>query len=169
MIRATLMAAATAVVLMGCSAIPPLPPPITSHERTVRDAPDRHASQSRHFETTKMIAFASVRSAFEDLGYTVDTTEIETGFIAATRPVKPATRMLAFLTGSTPDGTKATAFVEEPEVGTTTVRLTIVPPPQPQDADGPASTDDAPVEDPASYATVFKTIAKAITARSADQ
>src|SRR6267142_5358085 len=67
------------------------------------------AFQSREFETTKKIAFASVLSVFQDFGYIISSAEIDTGFVTAKSPTQKG---FVLFVGSTMKDTKATAFVE---------------------------------------------------------
>lgn len=46
------------------------------------------AFQKKQFETSKKIAFASVMSVFQDIGYTIKQANAETGFIQASSPTK---------------------------------------------------------------------------------
>ena len=72
------------------------------------------AIQSREFETNKKIAFASVLSVFQDLGYIVNSADLGTGFITAKSPIQNDGYM---------KWTQATAFVEELKKGTVRIRL----------------------------------------------
>ena len=77
------------------------------------------AIQSREFETNKKMAFASVLSVFQDLGYIVNSAELGTGFITAKSPIKNESgRSYSVMTC-----TQATAFVEELKKSTVRIRL----------------------------------------------
>ena len=71
------------------------------------------AIQSREFETNKKMAFASVMSVFQDLGYIVNSADLVTGFITAKSPIKNEGAMIY---------TQATAFVEELKKCTVRIR-----------------------------------------------
>jgi hypothetical protein len=54
--------------MAGCTIAPPAPTPLQIQ-----------AFQSHEFETQKRVAFGSVLSVFQDLGYIVQSADIETG------------------------------------------------------------------------------------------
>ena len=45
------------------------------------------AIQSKEFQTSKETLFASAMSVFQDLGYTINSAEMQTGFITANSPM----------------------------------------------------------------------------------
>jgi hypothetical protein len=78
--------------------------------------------QARQYETTKKIAFASVLSVFQDLGYIIQSADLDTGFITAKSPTD---RSLGFFTNIM-TSTKATAFIEDLKPNDTKIRLNFV-------------------------------------------
>lgn len=78
--------------------------------------------QTREFESNKKITFAAVVSTFQDLGYTINSADLETGFINAKSP----SQISSGLRSSVMTDTKATAFIEEIKPQMTKVRLSLV-------------------------------------------
>ena len=94
----------------GCEFFTP-PPQMTSLQI--------QSIQSREFETSKKIAFGSVMTVFQDLGYIVNSAEYNTGFITAESP-----NSQDFFSGN--QKMKATAFIEELDNNNTKIRLNFV-------------------------------------------
>jgi hypothetical protein len=123
------------------------------------------AIQSHEFETNKNIAFASVLSVFQDLGYIVASADKDTGFITASSPAKQTVDWL--FTGNTyASSTKATAFVEELRPGITKVRLNFVATNKSSGMYGQSSEKDQPITDAKPYEAAFNKIGDAIFVRS---
>jgi hypothetical protein len=117
---------------------PPLPTPL-----------EIQAFQTHEFETQKRIAFGSVLSVFQDLGYIVQSADLETGFITAASPAGSnfnVWQLLSFTTSSSQ--TKATAFVEEIRPGFVTVRLNFVDAKRLSSTEGQTTDRDTPILDP---------------------
>ena len=70
---------ALALTLVGCAVNAPKP------EKTSLEI---QAIQSKNFETDKKVAFNSVVSVLQDLGYIIGSASLETGFITAESAVK---------------------------------------------------------------------------------
>ena len=119
------------------------------------------AIQSREFETNKKMAFASVLSVFQDLGYIVNSADFETGFITAKSPIKTESGSRS----SVMTCTKATAFVEELKKGTTRIRLNFVETAEYAYNKGRRDTYDTPIEDPAIYQNAFTRIQEGLFIR----
>ena len=120
------------------------------------------AFQSKEFETTKKIAFASTMSVFQDLGYTIGTADLETGFITAKSPTK---QDFVLFVGQRMQDVKATAFVEPMGKKRTKVRLNFVNSTQTSSGYGMKGANDKPIEDPKVYQETFVKITKAIFVR----
>ena len=92
--------------------------------------------QSRSFEVDKKMAFNSAMSVFQDLGYIVNSANLDTGFITAESPTKGAKgsdAFLSFLAGIRVEGrTAVTAFVEELSPKSAKIRLNFVERKKPQ-------------------------------------
>lgn len=123
--------------------------------------------QAKEFETTKNVAFGSVLSVFQDLGYIVASADKDTGFITAASPTDNKTTFFEALGGITSSGqTKATAFIEEIRPGFTNVRLNFVDTKKSSSAYGQNSDQDKPILDPKVYQSAFGKIEDAIFVRS---
>lgn len=121
------------------------------------------AIQSREFGADKKLAFQSVLSVFQDLGYVVQSADLETGFITAKSPTK--NEWVPFVGQSMKD-TKATAFVEQ--LGSKSkVRLNFVATQEMSSGYGMKSSEDTPIEDARVYQNAFQKIQEAIFIRSA--
>ena len=102
----------------------------------MNDAPENKTSleiqsyQSRQFDVDKKTAFNSAMSVFQDLGYIVNSANLDTGFITAESPTKGAKggeAFLSFLAGMRIEGrTAVTAFVEEISPKSSKIRLNFV-------------------------------------------
>lgn len=126
------------------------------------------AIQSREFETNKDALFASVMSVFQDLGYTIDSADIQTGFITAQSPTINKTNFGEALTGLSASGnTKATAFVEFMPSGRSRVRLNFVNSKNLSGSYGQASRVDRPILDPQPYLVAWDKIDEALFVRGA--
>ena len=114
------------------------------------------AIQSREFETNKKIAFASVLSVFQDLGYIVNSADLGTGFITAKSPIKNDGYMT---------WTQATAFIEELKKGTIRIRLNFLETSESVSKKGKRDTWDTAIEDPVIYQNAFTRIQEGIFIR----
>ena len=130
------------------------PPPKTSIQL--------QAFQQKEFETDKKIAFASVLSVFQDLGYTVKSADLDTGFITASSPTSAG---FALFVGQTMTNTDATAFVEKSSKLNTKIRLNFVKRQKTSSGYGMQGQQDTPIEDPSVYQKAFTKIQKAIFVR----
>ena len=114
------------------------------------------AIQSREFETNKKIAFASVLSVFQDLGYIVNSADLGTGFITAKSPIQNDGYM---------KWTQATAFVEELKKGTVRIRLNFLETTEYVSKKGKRDAWDTAIEDPVIYQNAFTRIQEGIFIR----
>lgn len=125
------------------------------------------AFQTKEFETSKAIAFGSVLSVFQDLGYIVASADKDTGFITAASPAGNKTNFWQALGGNTASGqTKATAFIEEIRPGFSTVRLNFVDAQRLSSVYGQNTDNDKPILDPLVYQVAFAKIGDAIFVRA---
>ncbi|MEE2692465.1 MAG: hypothetical protein VX640_13085 [Pseudomonadota bacterium] len=123
------------------------------------------ALQTREYETTKEVAFSSVMSVFQDLGYTVESADKETGFITAFSASDAHHDWL--LTGNKyTTQTRGTAFVEQVTPNLTRVRLNFVTGTQASAWYGQSSKQDKPILDHVIYQTAFEKIESAIFVRA---
>lgn len=152
--KIALVAAAILMLQTGCSTPPPQ-----------KTSLEMQQIQSREFETTKEIGFASVVSIFQDLGYIIQSADKDTGFITANSPTKN-TKDWLFTGNNYNTQTKATAFVEQIRPGFTRVRLNFVTTTQSSAWYGQTGTEDQPIQDAAIYQKAFEKIEDAIFVRS---
>ena len=129
--------------------------------------------QSRSFEVDKKMAFNSAMSVFQDLGYIVNSANLDTGFITAESPTKGAKgsdAFLSFLAGLRVEGrTAVTAFVEELSPKSAKIRLNFVERKKASGEYGQQSNRDDPIQDPKIYQSAFDKISDAIFIRSAQK
>ena len=122
------------------------------------------AFQKKNFDTSKKVAFASVMSVFQDMGYTVKQASVETGFIQAASPTKSFVLFGAHMTN-----TEATAFVEDITPTRTSIRLNFVQDKEDSSGYGMKSKTDKPILDQKVYEGCFKNIQEAIFIREASK
>jgi hypothetical protein len=145
----------------------------------MNDAPQTKTSleiqayQSRSFEVDKKTAFNSAMSVFQDLGYIVNSANLDTGFITAESPTKGAKgseAFFSFLAGFRVEGrTAVTAFVEEVSPKSAKIRLNFVERKKSSGDYGQQSNRDDPIQDPKIYQSAFDKISDAIFIRSAQK
>jgi hypothetical protein len=126
------------------------------------------ALQQKEFETSKETLFASVMSVFQDLGYTIDSADLPTGFITASSVTTNKSNFGEALFGIAASGnTRATAFVEKMSNGMARVRLNFQNTKTLSGAYGQTSRHDVPVLDPATYRAAWEKIDEALFVRDA--
>jgi len=129
--------------------------------------------QSRSFEVDKKTAFNSAMSVFQDLGYIVNSANLDTGFITAESPTKGAKgseAFFSFLAGMRVEGrTAVTAFVEEISPKSAKIRLNFVERKKSSGDYGQQANRDDPIQDPKIYQSAFDKISDAIFIRSAQK
>lgn len=141
-----------AVTVAGCAPMP------QQHKSSL----ELQAIQSKEFETTKKVAFASVMSVFQDLGYTISSASFDTGFISGK---SPTTEDFVPFVGQRMQDTKATAFVEKISKGKARVRLNFVYEVQTSSGYGMKGDNEIPIEDGKPYQNAFAKIEHAIFIR----
>jgi len=123
--------------------------------------------QTREYDTTKDIAFASVMSVFQDLGYIVKTADKDTGLITAEGAAQSDAAMKFWLGVTKVSQTSATAYVET--IGKTTkVRLNFVTSAQKSSLYGQSDREDTPILDTKIYQNAFERVENAIFVRSSN-
>ena len=145
------MIIATVVLLSACI-VPP---------KQTKTALELQAFQSKEFETTKKIAFASTLSVLQDQGYIIGSASLDTGLISGK---SPTTAVNQFFYQEMKD-VKVTAFVEEITPGRTKVRLNFVNSSSKSGAYGQRSDQDIAIEDPVFYQEIFSKIQQGIFVR----
>ncbi len=144
------------ITIASCNySVPPAPNPL-----------ELQLIQSREFETTKDIAFASTVSVFQDLGYIIEGADKDTGFITAKSTTANSTSFLSALNSSSVNTyTKATAFVEQMRKGIARIRLNFVITSSMSGPYGQINTNDSAVVDPQTYNVAFDKISDTVFIR----
>jgi hypothetical protein len=129
-----------------------------------------HAIQTREFETDKAVVMGSVMDVLQDLGFVLETVDPSAGFITASSPQQGASLLKPHLiiNGEPVIATNqhhATAVLDEPRPGVTSVRLNFVVSKR-HDGESFTTSRDETVFDPETYRTAFDKIGAAIAART---
>ena len=148
------------IFLLGLILISGCTPP---QYKPTKTSLELQAFQTKEYQSDKKIIFSSVLSVFQDLGYNIQSSELETGFISAKSPVQNETGFGKMIMKNT----KATAFKETFPSGKTKVRLNFVNKEEWSGAYGGRLEQDTPVEDPQIYNNAFQKINEAILIRTA--
>jgi hypothetical protein len=143
-----------AFLLVGC---------VPSNYKPTKTSLELQAFQSKEFDTNKKVAFASTMSVFQDFGYSITSSDLETGYISAKSPTQNEVGFGKMIMKDT----KATAFVEELHTGKTKVRLNFVNTEEWSGAYGGRMLQDNPIEDPGVYNNAFTKIQEAVFIRTA--
>jgi hypothetical protein len=155
------MAAAT---LSACSVGGADEPSLTSLEI--------QALQKRDYDVESQIAFSSVLSVFQDLGYIIEDADKETGFITARSPAEDNTGFLDLIFEdedfSVTKQTRATAVIESLTADRTAVRLNFVVG-RTENSDYGVSNRDKVILDAETYQTAFDKIDDAIFIRQGNK
>jgi len=143
-----------AFLLVGC---------VPNNYKTTKTSLELQAIQAKEFDAPKKITFASTMSIFQDLGYSITTSDLETGYITAKSPTQNEPGFGKVIMKDT----KASAFIEELRPGKTKVRLSFVNTEEWSGSYGGKLVQDSPIEDPTVYNNAFTKIQEAIFIRSA--
>ena len=127
---------------------------------------EKQALQTREYEESIDIVFASTMSVFQDLGYTIQNADKDTGLISAISPTKTSGWLKKFFTGwANRTNTRATAFIET--VGSMTkIRLTFVLTDKASSVYGQEDQHDIIIYDAVVYRNAFEQIENAIFVRT---
>ena len=121
------------------------------------------ALQSREFETTKDNLFGAVMTVLQDLGYQVQTADVQTGFVTAVSATQNKTNFLMALGGMAASGnTKVTCFLQAMPSGMTRVRLNFLNSRNTSSAYGQNSQNDKQILDAAVYHNAWEKIDEAL-------
>lgn len=121
------------------------------------------AIQSREFETTKDNLFGAVMTVLQDLGYQVQTADVQTGFITAISATQNKTNVFMALGGMSASGnTKITCFLQPMPSGMTRVRLNFLNTRNTSSQYGQNSQNDKPILDAAIYHNAWEKIDEAL-------
>tara|TARA_B100001250_G_C19628634_1_gene712729 strand:- start:129 stop:605 length:477 start_codon:yes stop_codon:yes gene_type:complete len=120
--------------------------------------------QSRSYDTGKDIVFPSVMSVFQDLGYSINSADINTGLITAESTADSDKKSKFWLGITKVSQTKANAFIEE--IGSETkVRINFVVTKKKSDWYGQTDREDDQILSPEPYQNAFEKIENAIFLR----
>ena len=120
--------------------------------------------QTRSFNATYNVTFSSTMSVFQDLGYTVNSADKDTGLISAESATDSSAAALFWTGTSVTNQTKATAFIEKIR-GKTLVRLNFVQKVETSSGYGRQDRNDKPILDTQIYQNAFERIENAIFIR----
>ena len=121
------------------------------------------AIQSREFETDKDSLFNAVMTVVQDLGYQVESADIQTGFITAYSATENKTNFFEALGGMQSSGqTKMTAFIQKLPNGRAKVRLNFLNTRTSSSAYGRNSQQDKPILDATVYQVAWDKIDEAL-------
>ncbi len=152
--KKTIAAISIAFLMAGC---------VPNNYKPTKTSLELQAFQSKEFDAQKKIAFASAMSVFQDLGYSIATSDFETGYVTAKSPTQNEVGFGKMIMKDT----KASAFIEELRPGKTKVRLSFVNTEEWSGAYGGKLVQDTPIEDPTIYNNAFTKIQEAIFIRTA--
>ena len=121
--------------------------------------------QTRSYEAEYNVVLRSVVAVFQDLGYTIKSADISTGFIQADGAAD-SNEALKFWTGMTSTSqTKASGFVEQ--IGdATNARLSFIKSVESSTAYGADSREEEPILDSQIYQNAFERVENAIFVRT---
>jgi hypothetical protein len=126
------------------------------------------AIQQKEFETEKPTVFAAVMSVLQDLGYTIDSAEMVTGFITASSATTNKTNFFEAMAGVSGSGnTRVTAFCEARPGNRSRVRLNFVSTKSRSGMYGQSARQDQPILDPTVYQRAFERIDEAVFVNTA--
>ena len=126
---------------------------------------EMQSMQSRSYDSKKEIVFPSVMSVFQDLGYSINSADVNTGLITA-ESTADSDKVLKFWLGITKvSQTKANAFIEE--IGSETkVRINFVVTKKKYFGYGQTDRQDSQILTPQPYQNAFEKIENAIFLRN---
>ena len=121
------------------------------------------AIQSKEFETSKDNLFNAVMTVVQDMGYQVQSADIQTGFITAISATEQKTSILdAFVGQSATAVTKMTAFVQKMPNGLSRVRLNFLYSRTISSGYGQSNQNDKPILDSTVYRNAWDKIDEAL-------
>jgi hypothetical protein len=143
--------------------------PSVSHADPAPSPSQLQTLQLRQYHADKAAVFGSVVDVLQDLGFTIDNADLQSGFVTAESATVGKTNFLDFLTEAQGSGnTKATAFIETMSGSLTRIRLTFVAVKTTSGPYGQGAREDTPIFDPRLYQRLFGRIDAAVLARTGD-
>lgn len=153
--KKALLATCAATLAISSPAFAKKPPELTPMEL--------QAIQSREFETSKENLFGAVMTVLQDLGYQVQSADLQTGFITAVSATQNKTNFWMALGGMAASGnTKVTCFLQPMPSGMTRVRLNFLNSRNVSSAYGQNSQNDKPILDATVYRNAWEKIDEAL-------
>ena len=151
------------VAALACTAVPAF-----AKKKPELTPMQLQAIQQKEFETEKPTVFAAVMSVLQDLGYTIDSAEMTTGFITASSATTNKTNFFEAMAGVSGSGnTRVTAFCEARPGNRSRVRLNFVSTKSRSGVYGQSARQDQPILDPAVYQNAFARIDEAVFVNTA--
>lgn len=149
------LAVVSSVIVISTPVSAKKPPELTPMEL--------QAIQSREFETTKDNLFGAVMTVLQDLGYQVQSADLQTGFITAVSATQNKTNFWMALGGMAASGnTKVTCYLQAMPSGMTRVRLNFLNSRNVSSAYGQNSQNDKPILDATVYRNAWEKIDEAL-------
>lgn len=137
--------------------------PATAKKKPELTPLELQALQSREFETGKENLFNAVMTVVQDLGYQVQSADMQTGFITAVSAAEQKTNFFEALGGGRSTAvTKMTAFVQNMPNGMSRVRLNFMFSKTSSTLYGQANQQDKPILDPLTYRAAWEKIDEAL-------
>jgi hypothetical protein len=137
--------------------------PATAKKKPEMTPLELQALQSREFETGKENLFNAVMTVVQDLGYQVQSADMQTGFITALSAAEQKTNFFEALGGGRSTAvTKMTAFVQAMPSGMSRVRLNFMVSKSSSTLYGQSSQQDKPILDPLTYRSAWEKIDEAL-------
>lgn len=137
--------------------------PVEAKKQPVLTSLELQALQSREFETSKENLFSAVMTVLQDLGYQVQSADLQTGFITAVSATQNKTNFWEAVGGVRSSGsTKVTVFIMALPNGRTRVRLNFLNTKVSSSAYGQSSQNDKPILDAKIYTNAWDKIDEAL-------
>lgn len=134
-------------------------PPAYAGKKAELTPMELQSIQAREFEVDKATAFSAVMSVIQDLGYTLESADVSSGFITASSPNENKTNFFEALGGIQSHGnTMMTAFLMQMPNGMTKIRLNFVNSKKSSGSWGRSNQKDKPILDPAVYNNAWERI-----------
>lgn len=152
------------MAIVGLGIITGAPDPAFAKKKAPVLTPmELQAIQSKEFETSKDNLFNAVMTVIQDLGYQVQSADLQTGFITATSATEQKTNFFEALGGSSSTAnTKMTAFVQSMPNSMARVRLNFLVSKTTSTAYGQTNQNDKPVLDAIVYRNAWDKIDEAL-------
>lgn len=160
MTKRNFFGAALAAIVLSFSSIPQIAFAKKAPELTPLEL---QALQSKEFETSKDNLFGAVMTVVQDLGYQVQSADLQSGFITAISATEQKTNFFEALAGAQSQAnTRMTAFIQALPNGMSRVRLNFLYSKSTSMRYGQGMTNDKPVLDAVAYRNAWDKIDEAL-------